>query len=177
MTEKMFTTPRVEYLPRSRRINWKERSDEVRAYEREKYKQRVERIGRKLRGRPTKAVDDGNLRKCSKCETWKPRETGFYKSAKSTKGYTTKCRDCCMDDAHKMPSYGNGKAQEKYKAEIAQQPYCMICLSTERLTRDHDHKTDRIRAVLCNHCNTGIGLFRDDPELLRAAAAYLEYFR
>lgn len=43
-----------------------------------------------------------------------------------------------------------------------------------QLSIDHDHKTDIVRGLLCGHCNVGIALFKDSPELLRAAALYLE---
>lgn len=51
---------------------------------------------------------------------------------------------------------------------------CAICGSTENLHVDHDHDTNEIRDVLCHHCNTGLGLFREDPEIIRAAIDYLE---
>ena len=39
---------------------------------------------------------------------------------------------------------------------------------------DHDHETGKTRDLLCSFCNTGLGLFKDDPALLRSAAKYLE---
>jgi len=38
---------------------------------------------------------------------------------------------------------------------------------------DHDHKTDKIRGVLCHRCNTGLGLLRDSEDILMKAISYL----
>lgn len=38
---------------------------------------------------------------------------------------------------------------------------------------DHDHKTDKIRGLLCTKHNLGIGQFDDNPNLLLKAADYL----
>src|SRR5215471_14554033 len=46
--------------------------------------------------------------------------------------------------------------------------------SKKRLAIDHSHSAGHLRGFLCGHCNRGLGLFDDDPALLRAAAEYLE---
>jgi hypothetical protein len=57
---------------------------------------------------------------------------------------------------------------------------CAICGSRTvgmktrtNLFVDHDHSTQRIRGLLCNDCNLGLGRFKDRPELLQRAAEYL----
>ncbi|EDW9721273.1 hypothetical protein GTR47_004461 [Salmonella enterica] len=54
---------------------------------------------------------------------------------------------------------------------------CAICKQTNKngkaLAVDHDHETGDIRQLLCSNCNTGIGLLKDNPQLLIEAANYL----
>lgn len=38
---------------------------------------------------------------------------------------------------------------------------------------DHDHARNSVRGLLCNSCNTAIGLFEEDLERFGAAVAYL----
>ena len=49
--------------------------------------------------------------------------------------------------------------------------------AASRLHVDHDHETGINRDLLCCRCNQGIGYFKDDPALFRAAAEYIERHR
>ena len=59
---------------------------------------------------------------------------------------------------------------------LAQDGRCAICRRTPTrrvLDVDHRHGDGLVRGLLCSSCNMGIGHFRDSPEVLDAAAAYL----
>lgn len=55
---------------------------------------------------------------------------------------------------------------------------CAICrndFETERFTHvDHCHKTNKIRELLCNKCNLGLGYFKDNIELMQEAINYIK---
>lgn len=56
---------------------------------------------------------------------------------------------------------------------------CIICGKTkeenkQNLSVDHDHESGKIRGLLCDTCNRGLGYFKDDPELIINAAKYLK---
>ena len=75
---------------------------------------------------------------------------------------------------------------EDYDALLKAQNYvCALCFKPETvldgktgkvkaLSVDHDHDTDTVRKLLCINCNMGLGSFKDNPELLLAAAEYLK---
>ena len=76
-----------------------------------------------------------------------------------------------------------GLSLEEYHGLLAAQDYkCLICGVVHRdetggrLVIDHDHQQDMtaVRGLLCGACNLALGLFKDNPASLRAAANYLE---
>jgi hypothetical protein len=60
-----------------------------------------------------------------------------------------------------------------------QKGVCAICKKPEthsrqrRLSVDHNHETGEVRGLLCARCNRALGMFNDNPDLLRSAARYL----
>jgi hypothetical protein len=68
---------------------------------------------------------------------------------------------------------------EKFKEQDGK---CAICkthqsLLTKRLAVDHDHKTGEIRSLLCHGCNTSLGGFCDDINILESAINYLKIYQ
>ena len=55
-------------------------------------------------------------------------------------------------------------------------PVCQANLNSQKVRKviDHNHTTGKVRGVLCNNCNTGIGQLREDESLMRQAINYLE---
>jgi protein-arginine kinase activator protein McsA len=60
----------------------------------------------------------------------------------------------------------------------AQNNRCYICNSgpanNQSLHVDHDHITGKVRKLLCNNCNNGIGKLKDSIEILNKAIKYLK---
>ena len=58
-----------------------------------------------------------------------------------------------------------------------QQHSCSICgTKNTALVVDHDHKTGKVRELLCSSCNKGLGLFYDNRQFLQKAMDYLERY-
>lgn len=79
-------------------------------------------------------------------------------------------------DAHYRRAHGK-TADEVDEIVQLQGGRCLICKSElpERLGSrhlDHDHRTGKIRGVLCIDCNHGIGKLKDSPDLLMRAVVY-----
>lgn len=58
-----------------------------------------------------------------------------------------------------------------------QENKCLICqemLTDRNMVIDHDHKTDKVRGLLCRCCNGVLGLAKDSPDILLKAIEYLK---
>jgi len=114
---------------------------------------------------------------CTKCKEPKPGTLDFFPPHnKKLNGLDSWCRTC-------RSSYRNEICRGKFRKVISDKDLitlkhnsknCAICKKETNLVVDHDHKTGKVRDMLCNHCNRGLGHFMDDPILLKAAAEYLK---
>lgn len=138
---------------------------------------------------------------CRICKCNKPF-TNFSKRPNSKTGYRTECKPCLYVQRKKQPNFGrwhkeNKKRLSQYNRERtlkryhnitiedynnmleAQHGACAICKTYafmgigKKAHVDHCHKTGKIRGLLCNLCNVGLGAFRDSPEVMMLAANYL----
>jgi dCMP deaminase len=86
-----------------------------------------------------------------------------------------------MDRKWRLSQYG--LSIEDYDSISERQGgVCAICKKLPEgignegvLVVDHDHKTGKVRGLLCQKCNRAIGVFKEDYNILRTASAYLLY--
>jgi len=113
---------------------------------------------------------------CTRCKTGKPATAEFFPPHnKKRNGLDSWCRQC-------RSSYRNEICRGRFRYDISDEHLkqiksevkeCVICGDQTKLVVDHDHVTGKVRGLLCNHCNRGLGHFRDSPMLLEFAAQYL----
>ena len=77
------------------------------------------------------------------------------------------------DDIQRRTKYGIEPADFK-RMKLEQNNLCAVCLEDKALNVDHDHKTGKVRGLLCGDCNTGLGKLKDNSVNLLRAAAYLK---
>ena len=61
-----------------------------------------------------------------------------------------------------------------------QEGLCLICdrkFPLKMLVVDHDHSSNKVRGLLCNKCNSGIGLFGENLNFLNGALKYVSSFQ
>lgn len=116
-----------------------------------------------------KAHGDYHQPRCKKCHHIRTKR--WYKEHPEAQKKTD--RECQL-----KRKYGITTAD--YDQLLLKQNFaCAICLvrpnpTDKRLAVDHCHSTGKVRGLLCSCCNTALGKFREDPELLRKGALYVE---
>ena len=130
---------------------------------------------------------------CRGCGKTKNRSE-FYKRWNRPGGIQSKCKEC--QNSKRSGYYKpNEKIRQQLKIsdelyeELMKNDSCQICgtplidMNKDNRTKerhgnkkciDHCHETKKIRGVLCTRCNTGLGLFKDNVEVMRNAIQYLE---
>jgi hypothetical protein len=74
-----------------------------------------------------------------------------------------------------------GITLEEYDLMLnSQNGVCAICQLTcdsgYSLAVDHNHKTGKIRGLLCKNCNTAIGLLKENTDVMIKAVQYLKFY-
>lgn len=98
----------------------------------------------------------------------------FCKQKNTKDGLSYYCFTCKQDWKLKS-KYGISK-EESDILYRNQKGHCLICNNffyRNKLVVDHNHKTGKVRGLLCSPCNRGIGLLRDDANVLINAIKYL----
>jgi hypothetical protein len=130
------------------------------------------------------------LKECTKCKVAQPAEN-FSRDSKKVDGLKSACKECDRiynsNRHYNNPSFRK-EAHLRYRFGLSledvhamrkhQHEKCAICLrefaklSPQQIHIDHDHATGKIRGILCGKCNTGLGMFDDNPVSLYKAAEY-----
>ena len=136
-------------------------------------------------------------KRCSKCKEIKPK-SDFCKNKSRKDGLAYYCKPCKngmhieyqkTDTAKKNHVDVIRKSHLKSKYGVTQDEYdlnlelqdnaCKICKTdasefTSSLHVDHCHETGELRGLLCVSCNSALGQFKDDIELLEDAIDYVK---
>ncbi|MDP2681226.1 MAG: endonuclease VII domain-containing protein [Deltaproteobacteria bacterium] len=100
--------------------------------------------------------------------------------AKGRKTTRPSCKECRVeiDGKQLRPEEKKRLAAIKPK-DIFTCPICQktsIVGITANFVIDHDHKTGAGREWICDSCNTGLGRFKDDHELIQRVIHYLKKY-
>lgn len=121
------------------------------------------------------------MHKCRTCLLEKEL-TDFHKNLSYATGHATRCKVCAnaWSKEHRETHPAKLRAKKYGIDEITMSKmleikHCALCgESHSKMVIDHCHTTGKVRGVLCDPCNVGLGHFRDDIERLKNAINYLE---
>ena len=122
------------------------------------------------------------MKVCTSCEK-ELTEDCFHKRTYSSGniGLQPKCKEC---SSKKRATYYRPHDYMRRKFNLSESEYeelmkhnnCQVCgrdISNKKCI-DHCHSKEKIRGVLCNNCNTALGLVNDDVQILSKLIQYLE---
>ena len=135
-----------------------------------------------------KLIQNGAKRECNKCGITKSVSDFYIKKCKNNKlnRFNSPCKKCSYENDKRvyMKNYSRKRnfgisADEFNDMKISQDDKCAICKKDSKYFKrdfsiDHCHTTGKIRGLLCSNCNTGIGMFKDDIDILKSAILYLK---
>lgn len=116
------------------------------------------------------------FRKCMKCGVSVPSKPGYPVCADCKIDKRDPVKERRKEELRKFRKYGISEEQY-YEMIRSQGSKCAICSTDEPTSKgwqiDHCHSTGKVRGILCHHCNTAIGQFKDNVEHLLSAVEYL----
>ena len=125
---------------------------------------------------------DGFSKKiCNVCH--KLKKTKDFAKNQNAKNNRSVRRPSCKDCRVKMEGVGVSKADriKWLKEKPSNEPFeCPVCKKrtisgvTSKMVLEHDHRTGKPGGWICDSCNTGLGRFKDDVELLKSAIEFLK---
>jgi hypothetical protein len=130
---------------------------------------------------PTEYGDSFDYKICNVCH--RIHKTDFFDLNQNGKNNRPvrrpSCKDCRKDIDGVAMSAKDKKEWEKTKP-INTNFECPICKKitiagiTSKVVLNHDHQSGRILGWICDSCNTGLGRFKDNIEILQRAIDYLK---
>lgn len=98
----------------------------------------------------------------------------YRKSNSKVKTENDRKRLNCM--YQKKSKYGLDEKQylNLFKVQNNKCQICKIPFTEVRACVDHNHETNKVRGLLCDNCNTALGLFKDTIHNLENAIKYLK---
>lgn len=108
-----------------------------------------------------------------------------FQKYKKTNEYKVKLKDKKNSDKYKAKARDtNYKKKYNISTNIYNNMYesqdgkCDICKNNfDKLVVDHNHKTGKVRSLLCFKCNSAIGLLFENEEYLESAKLYIQKYK